>query len=74
MDSNNYKIFFVGKGETIVDGKSHWKDFIQVHIDDSDEAFRLALNILRQIEVQNSSERKRGISFSLAGVLESEPR
>lgn len=28
--SQNYQNLIVGKGETVVDGKTHWQDFIQV--------------------------------------------
>lgn len=72
MSSNNYQILSVGKGETVVDGKSHWKDFIQVHIDDPAEAFRLAMDILRQVEIQQYRGGGCGIAFSLTGTLEPE--
>lgn len=71
MSSNNYQNLVVGKGETLIEGKTHWNDFVQVHIDDPKEAFSLAMNILRQVESQQHTE-ARTITFSLTGTLEPE--
>lgn len=49
-NTENYQILVVGKGENVIDGKTHYKEFISVYIDDHKEAFTLAMNILRQIE------------------------
>lgn len=70
--SENYQNLIVGKGEQVVDGKTHWKDFIQVHIDDPKEAFKLAMDILRQVEHQQMMNRQGPVSFSLTGSLEPE--
>ena len=72
--TENYQNFFVGKNGEVIDGKIQWKDFIQVNIDKHDEAFTLAMNILRQIEFQQfeDKDKKRPISFSLTGALEKE--
>jgi len=64
--SQNYQNLIVGKGETVVDGKTHWQDFVQVQIEDPQRAFKLAMDILRQLEHQQP------ITFSLTGALESE--
>lgn len=72
MSSDTYQHLIVGKGESIVDGKTHWKDFIQVHIDDHKEAMTVAMNILRQIETQQHSDPLSPITFNLTGSLELE--
>lgn len=71
-DSDTYQLLIIGKGEKIVDGKTHWKDFVQVHLDDHDKAFTLAMDILRQIEAQRYRDDKAPVSFSLTGSLEPE--
>ena len=68
--SDSYQNLIVGKGEQIVDGKTHWKDFIQVHIDDPKAAFKLAMDILRQVENQMLMKRQSSVTFSLTGSLE----
>lgn len=68
--SSSYQNLIVGKGEQIVDEKIHWKDFIQVHIDDPKVAFKLAMDILRQVENQMLMERQGPVTFSLTGSLE----
>jgi len=70
--SQNYQNLIVGKGETVVDGKTHWQDFVQVQIEDPQRAFKLAMDILRQLEHQQMSGRQPPITFSLTGALESE--
>lgn len=72
MPSETYKNLMVGEGETIIDGKTHWKDFIQVYINDHKEAMSLAMQILRQIESQQHRENKSPITFSLTGSLDTE--
>ena len=72
MASDTYQNFIIGKGERLEDGKTKWNDFVQVHIADHDQAFTLALDILRQIETQRFQEKKIPVSFSLTGSLESE--
>ena len=72
MPSDNYQEFIIGEGETVVDGKSHWKNFIQVSVADHNDAFTLAMDILRQIEHQRYREKKSPVSFSLTGTLKSE--
>lgn len=72
MSSDTYQHLIVGKGESIVDGKTHWKDFIQVHIDDHKEAMTVAMYILRQIETQQHSDSPSPVTFSLTGSLELE--
>lgn len=71
MSSETYQHLVVGKGETVKDGKTHWQDFIQVHIEDPKAAFTLAMDILRQVEAQQHGEPK-AVSFSLTGALEPE--
>ena len=72
MSSDTYQHMIVGKGKTVVSGKSHWKDFVTVHIEDQREAFRLAMNILRQIEHLQDHGRTAPIEFNLTGTLEPE--
>lgn len=72
LQSETYQHLVVGKGEKIIDGKTHWKDFIQVHIDDPKEAFKLAMDILRQVEHQQMMNREEPVTFSLTGSLEPE--
>ncbi|HHL0036619.1 TPA: hypothetical protein ACQZK0_004893 [Enterobacter mori] len=69
MSSENAYNLIVGKGESVIEGKTHWKDFVQVQIDDPQEAFSLAMSILRQLENQNFSG-KHPINFNLTGSLE----
>jgi len=69
LSSENAYNLIIGKGESVIEGKTHWKDFIQVHIDDPNEAFSLAMTILRQLESQNMSG-KFPIRFNLTGSLE----
>lgn len=71
-NSDNYQNLMVGKGERVVDGKTQWKDFIQVHIDDPQQAFKLAMDILRQVEHLQMMDRQGSVSFSLTGSLEPE--
>lgn len=70
--STSYQNLLVGEGEAVIDGKTHWKDFIQVYIKDHNEAMSLAVSILRQIENQQHRDDKSYISFSLTGSLEHE--
>lgn len=72
MSSDTYQKLIVGKGESVVEGKTHWKDFVEVHIDDHKEAMTVAMNILRQIEVQQHRDSPRPITFTLTGSLEPE--
>lgn len=71
MSSENYRNLIVGKGDSVVGGKTHWKDYVQVYIDDHKEAFALAMNILRQVEAQQHGKPS-PVSFSLTGSLEPE--
>ena len=66
----NYQDLIVGKGEKVVDGKTQWEDFIQVHIEDHHQALTLAMDILRQIEAQQYRDNKSPVSISLTGSLE----
>jgi len=70
--TENYQILVVGKGDKVVDGKTHFQDFVSVYIDDHKEAFTLAMNILRQVEAQQFREKKEPVQFNLTGALEDE--
>lgn len=72
MSTDNYQNLIVGKGDKIVDGKTHFKDFIHVTINDHKEALTLAMDILRQIETNQfrAEAAKSSINFSLTGTLE----
>ena len=72
MPSGNFQNLIVGKGETIVNGKTQWEDFVQVYMSDHRAAFAVALDILRQIEAQQNESDKRPVTFSLTGSLETE--
>lgn len=70
MASNNYQNLDVGKGESVVDGKIHWDDFIAVRIVDNDDAFNIAMQILRQYEESRFIKgEKPPVTFNLTGVL-----
>lgn len=72
MSSETYQTLVVGKGEKIIEGKTHFNNFINVLIDDHKEAFTLAMNILRQIEGQQFRDDKEPVQFNLTGTLEDE--
>lgn len=62
----------VGEGDTIVDGKTQFKDFISVYIADHKDAFSLAMSILRQIEAQQFKDKKQPVQFNITGTLKDE--
>ncbi|MGI9292638.1 MAG: hypothetical protein ACR2PS_01535 [Pseudomonadales bacterium] len=70
--SDNYQNLIIDKGEMIIDGKTHWKDFVQVYIDDHHRAFGVAMDILRQIEAHQYKDSPPAVTFSLTGTLEPE--
>lgn len=70
MSSERYQRLFVDKGETIVQGKPHWPDLVQVHIEDPKDAFSLAMDILRQVENQQHHEKATPVKITLTGTLE----
>lgn len=71
-NTENYQILVVDKGNKVVDGKTHYKDFIHVLIDDHAKAFTLAMDILRQVEGQQFRDKKEPVHFNLTGTLEEE--
>ena len=71
MPADRHQILVVGEGDRVVDGESHWKDFVQVLIDDHRAALTLAVEILRQVEAHQFQEGdKSAVRFSLTGSLE----
>ncbi len=74
MSSDTYQNFIIGKGDEVKDGKSSYKDFVQVYFEDHDKALDIAMQILNTVHNQRhlSEQQKTAISVSLTGSLESE--
>lgn len=69
MPYNKYQLLKVGEGEKTVNGKTRWNDFLNISIQSEDEAFSLAMDILRQLESKRFKDSKEPITFNLTGTL-----
>lgn len=67
--SDTHQTLEVGAGESVVNGKTHWTDFIVVRVADREKAFDIAMEILRQYQYGRFRETS-AITFYLTGVLE----